>query len=75
MTATFPKPSIAAQIGELKRERKMRDRVYPFWIKSGKIRQSDADYQLLCLDTAIETLTSLADALSKGGGIHDGSEP
>jgi hypothetical protein len=55
----LPKPSLAAQIAELKRERKMRERVYPFWITSKKIRQHDADYQMAALDAAIETLEAL----------------
>ncbi|HEX7741396.1 MAG TPA: hypothetical protein VF442_02990 [Sphingobium sp.] len=56
MTARFPAPSLAAQIAELKREKAMRSRVYPFWVRSRKMRQSDADYQTLCLDAAIATL-------------------
>jgi hypothetical protein len=55
----LPKPDIAKQIAELKRERKMRERVYPFWITSKKIRQHDADYQMAALDAAIETLEGL----------------
>lgn len=30
MTATFPPPSLAAQVAELKREKAMRARVYPY---------------------------------------------
>lgn len=56
MTAAFPPPSLAAQIAELKREKAMRSRVYPYWVQTRKLKQSDADYRGLCLDAAIATL-------------------
>ena len=59
MSAQFPRPSLQAQIDELKREKAMRARVYPFWIQTKKIKQHDADRQVQCLDAAIATLEQL----------------
>jgi hypothetical protein len=58
--ASFPEPSIGAQLAELKREKKMRERVYPHWVSNRKISQKSADYQMLCLDAAIRTLERVA---------------
>lgn len=66
MTAQFPAPSLAAQVAELKRERKMRERVYPFWVQTKKIKQHDADRQMQCLDAAIATLERLAQEAGNG---------
>jgi sirohydrochlorin ferrochelatase len=57
--ATFPDPSLPAQLAELKRERKMRARVYPHLVSSGKLTQKAADYQNQCLDAAIRTIERL----------------
>lgn len=51
--------SLAVQIAELKRERRLRDRVYSYWVKIGKMRQDDADYRNGALDAAISTLERL----------------
>lgn len=59
MTATFPPPSLAAQVAELKRERVMRSRVYPMLIAKGTLKQRNADYQNVALDAAIATLERL----------------
>lgn len=53
---TFPPPTLAAQIAELKRERAMRARVYPHWVATKKMTQAQADRQNQCLDAAIATL-------------------
>lgn len=55
MTATFPAPSLAAQIAELKRERSLRARVCPVLIGKGTLKQAAADYQTKALDAAIAT--------------------
>lgn len=57
--ATFPAPSLAAQLAELKRERQMRARVYPHLVSSKKLSQKAADYQNSCLDGAIRTIERL----------------
>jgi len=64
MTALFPPPSLAAQIAELKREKAMRARVYPFWVQSRKLKQHDADRQQQCLQAAIGTLEAVGPALA-----------
>lgn len=52
----LPPPSIEAQIAELKRERKMRERVYPKWVSGRMMTQHQSDRQMACLDAAIATL-------------------
>jgi hypothetical protein len=64
--ATFPPPSLAAQLDELRRERGMRKRVYPHLIESGKIKRVEADHQNRGLDGAIATLERLVDAQARG---------
>lgn len=59
MTARFPAPSLQAQLAELKREKAMRAKVYPFWVQTKKLRQADADYRNGALDAAIATLERL----------------
>jgi len=59
--ATFGKPSLTAQLNELRRERGMRNRVYPHLIATGKMKARDALYQNLALDAAIETIDKLID--------------
>lgn len=49
-------PSLAEQIAELKRERSMRQRVYPKWIASDRMKQEEADRNMRRLDAAIATL-------------------
>lgn len=48
--------TLFAQIGELRRERAVRQNVYPRLIASGKLRGPKADLQIRCLEAAIETL-------------------
>lgn len=55
----FPPPSLMCVIAELKRERSMREHVYPRLIDSGKITEETALYQNRCLDEAIELLEAL----------------
>lgn len=57
--AKFPPASLAIQLAELKREKRMRDKVYPHWIATRKISQHEADYQNNALDAAIRTLERL----------------
>ena len=51
--------TVADVIDEIKREIKVRERVYPGWVKSGKIRQSCADYRCLCLKAALVWLEEI----------------
>lgn len=66
MTATFPAPSLAAQIAELKREQMMRRRVFPVLISRGTLKQSAADYQTKALDAAIATLERIQEERANG---------
>jgi hypothetical protein len=58
--ATFPPPSLGAQLAELKREKAMRARVYPHWIATKKMTQDKADHNNRGLDGAIASLEALA---------------
>lgn len=53
--------SLAQQIEELERERKLREGVYPRQVASGKLRQSVADYQIARLEAAKASLAWLAE--------------
>lgn len=68
--ATFPTASLAIQLAELKREKKMRGSVYPHWIQTGKIKQAVADYQCNALDGAIATLERLVAAAGQPGRVE-----
>ncbi len=57
--STFPPASIANQLAELKRERKVRERVYAHLIATKKLAKETADYQNRGLDGAIATLEAL----------------
>jgi hypothetical protein len=48
--------SLNQQIDEVKRELKMRSEVYPHMVKSGKLRQSVADYQVERMRAVQKTL-------------------
>lgn len=50
------KPTLEQQIAEIKRERRMREFVYPKLIASKKLSQKAADWQQACLDAAIASL-------------------
>lgn len=51
--------SIEQQIEEVERELKMRESAYPRWVRSGKLRQSIADYQMDRMRAVLDTLVSL----------------
>lgn len=65
--AQFPPPSLRAQLDELRRERLMRDRVFPHLIASRKLTQDKADYQNRGLDGAIAALEKLVAAEGQPG--------
>lgn len=64
--ASFPPPSLALQLTELRRERKMRDQAYPHLIATRKLTERDAGYRNGALDGAIATLQRLVDAQARG---------
>lgn len=55
----FPPPSLMCVIAELKRERGMRQHVYPRLIDNGTITEEKALYQMRCLEEAIDRLEAL----------------
>lgn len=59
---SVPLPTLREQITELKRERRMRDHVYPAMVSTGRLVQGEAFRRNAALDAAIATLTRLANA-------------
>ncbi len=57
----LPKINISQQIAELKRERALRVGVYSKMVGSRNLKQSQAQYQMDCLDNAIRSLEYLRD--------------
>lgn len=43
-------------IEELEREFKVRSKIYPEWIRGGKIKPTDAKHRIDCIKSAIEKL-------------------
>lgn len=56
----MPLPTLREQLTELKRERRMRDNVYPGLVASGRLVQGEAFRRNAALDAAIATLTRVA---------------
>lgn len=52
----MPEVSIDEQIACIQRERAMRLRTYPRWVKQGKLLQSNADEELCRIDAVLATL-------------------
>jgi len=51
---------------ELVREIRIRRKIYPRWIKTNRLKASDAEKRL----TALETLWSFLDTLDRNGDLH-----
>ena len=51
--------TLAQQIACLKREIAMRKNVYPKWVSSQKMRQSEADYEIAAMTAALHTLMGM----------------
>lgn len=58
--------SIEAQIAEVEREIVMRERVYPHQVRSGKMRQSEADLHIDRMRDVLATLRAIK--LTAGDG-------
>jgi hypothetical protein len=56
-----PKFSLEAQISEVDRELAMREKVYPGWVKSRKMREQEAEYHLNRMRAVKATLEWLRD--------------
>lgn len=52
--------SITDQLASARRELKMRRRVYPNWVSTGRLRQDTADHEIACMDAIVRTLEGLA---------------
>ena len=51
------KISLGEQLAEIDRELTMRSRVYPGLVTRRKMRQSEADYQIACMEAIRETVS------------------
>lgn len=49
-------------LAELKREQAMRARVYPRWVRVGKLRIEDMNYRNKCLEQLIDLLEKIGQA-------------
>lgn len=61
----FPPPSLPVVIAELKRERSMRERVYPRLVDNGTLTEDKALFQQRCLEEAIDRLEELQAAAAR----------
>jgi hypothetical protein len=68
MTTTF---TLAEQIAELRREIAVRQRVYPAWVRDGRLTQDKADRQLALLEAAAASLEG-RQAPATGSNAPDG---
>ena len=59
-TKDLPPPSIPDQIAELERELGLRQRVYPRWVREGKLREGVAEERMRRLEAARDSLVRLA---------------
>lgn len=51
--------TIADQIACVKREIAMRKSVYQRWIALGKMKQAQAEHEILCMQAVLETLLNV----------------
>lgn len=63
------KPSKAAQLAELKRELKMRQRVYPRWVREGRMTQEQLDRRVACLIEVIADFEARHAPASQQGSL------
>lgn len=52
--------SITDQLASARRELKLRRRVYPQWVATGRLRQDTADHEIACMEAIVATLEGLA---------------
>lgn len=53
--------TLQEEIAELEREIGLRRRVYPNFVRSGRLKQAKADRQIAVMESAIRRLTTLAE--------------
>lgn len=63
------KPNRAAQLAELERELKMRQRVYPNWIRQGRIEADQANHRVACLIEVIEDFKARHSPAAQQGSL------
>ena len=51
--------TLEEQIAEARRELALRKKVYPTWVKSGKLDMTTAHYQLQAMEAIVKTLERL----------------
>ncbi len=56
MSATIKRINIKQQIACVKREIKQREKVYPGLVYAGKLRQVEADWQIMAMKAVLQTL-------------------
>lgn len=52
-------PTLEDEIVCIQREIKMRERVYPRWVDTGKMKQEKADWEIKCMNAVLESLHRL----------------
>ena len=66
MTAAI---TLDEQIDCVRREIRMRNRVYPRWVEIGRITQAHADHQVAAMEAVLATLESLRPAQPQQGAL------
>jgi hypothetical protein len=49
-------PTLDEQIASISREIAIRERVYPKWVETGKMKKPAADHEIACMKAALGTL-------------------
>lgn len=68
-------PTLAQQAAAAEREVRMRQRVYPRWVESGRMRPAEAEAGIAVMEAAAATLRRLADAEAAKGDLFGGTAP
>lgn len=63
------KPNRQAQLEELRRELKMRQRVYHKWVSAGRLTQEQATHRITCLILVIEDFEARHSPASQQGSL------
>jgi hypothetical protein len=64
------KPTLQQTIGELERELATRNKVYPRWIREGKITEGTANHRRDCISEAIRLLDELCLLTRRAGATQ-----
>jgi len=62
-------PNRKAQLEELRRELKMRQRVYPKWVREGRMTQEQMEHRVACLTLVIEDFEARHAPASQQGSL------